>query len=175
MPRPQYAPLHETLHINTGSRVGNDARADHGTRRVTLGTDMILIERVLNGMRMRVQIPAEVYQGVRLLVGGYPESEIYQIEFAHRDPDLSVCLETLKDKREAESRAQLWAHFFARPLLKSTLTPEDWKELFISAPRRRCMTSVAKRRPRLLARRKQGNRENLATIHNDEREIICYE
>jgi hypothetical protein len=45
----------------------------------------------------------------------------------------------------------------------------------LPTPRRRCMTTVAKRRPRRLARRKPGNRENLAIIRRDEREIICYE
>jgi hypothetical protein len=136
---------------------------------------MILIERVLNGMKMRVHIPAKVYRGVRLVLSERPEGETFQIELAHRDPDLNVCLEASKDRQEAEDRQRLWAHFFTQPMLDSIFAPEDQKELFSSAPRRRCMTSVAKRRPRRLARRRVGNRENLAIIHSDEREIICYE
>jgi len=175
MTHPQHAPQQDNLRMNTSLRVAKDARADHGTRKVTLTSDMIRIERVLNGVKMRVHIPAKIYQGVSLLISQRPEGETYRIELAHRDPDLSVFLEAPKNKQEADDRQRLWADFFAKPLLESTLASEERKELFVSVPRRRCMTSVAKRRPHRLARRKHRNRENLAIIHNDEREIICYE
>jgi hypothetical protein len=178
MTLPQHASQHDDPQMNTSMRIAKDARADHGTRRVTLTNNMIHIERVLHGVKMRVHIPAKVYQGVRLLINERLEGDTYQIELAHHDPDLSVVLDASQDRQEAEDRQRIWAHFFEQPLLESAPAPiaaEDQKELFISAPRRRCMTHVAKRRPRRLARRKHGNRENLAIVHSDEREIICYE
>jgi len=175
MTLPQHALQQDNLQMNTSARIAKDARADHGTRKVTFTSDMIHIERVFDGMKMHVHIPAKVYQGVRLLISEHPDGKTYQVELAHRDPDLNLCLDAAQDKQEAEDHQRQWADFFAKPLLESAIAPGDWKELFILVPRRRCMTSVAKRRPRRFARRKPGNRENLAIVHCDEREIICYE
>jgi hypothetical protein len=157
-------------------RVANDPRADHGTRQISIAANMIHIERVLNGVKMRVRIPSHIYEGVTLLAREEPEGNIYEIALAHRDPDLSVSLDTLKDKDAATDLQQQWAQFFVRPVLdKGIAQAETTDPTSISAPRRRCMTHVAKRRPRLLARRKNRNLENLEIVWRDEREIICYE
>jgi hypothetical protein len=173
MARLQYA-----TQIETSSRFNPDARADHGTRRITLTPNAIHIERSLNGMKMRLQVSAKLYQGVALLVQDRPEGTIYELKLAHRDAELGIFLEALSDKQEAEDRQRQWAVFFARPALDNAFAPiesEDQNTIFLSAPRRRCMTTVAKRRPRRLARRKAGNRENLGIVRQGEREIICYE
>jgi hypothetical protein len=173
MSRPQNA-----TQIETSSRFDKDARADHGTRRIVLTPSAIQIERSLNGMKMRVHVPAKVYQGVTLLVQDRPEGEVYELQLAHRDTDLCVLLEASHNKQEAEDHQRQWATYFARPILGGDATPavsNEQPDIFLSTPRRRCMTSVAKRRPRRLARRKPGNRENLTITRQGEHEIISYE
>ncbi len=166
--------------IQTGSHLASDTRADHGTRLVTLSTRMIHIERVLSGMKMRVRVPTKVYAGVLLIAQQRPEGEIYEIKLSHRDPDLSVLLGSSMDKQKAEALRAQWTAFFAlesdadaaQPATTHALPPYS---ATAPKPRRRCMTAVAKRRPRRLIRRKPGNHENLAIVRHDEREIICYE
>jgi hypothetical protein len=163
--------------IETGSRLALDARADQGMRLITLANDMIRIERVLKGVKMRIHIPAQAYRGVMLQTRERQEGNVYEIRLMHPDPELSVFLEASKDRQKAEDLRQLWADFFARPDLESRLTFAASAEEKPIAPkaRRRCMTTVAKRRPRRVMRRKPGNHDNLATIRRGEREIICYE
>jgi len=139
---------------------------------------MIHIERVLKGVKMHVHIPSRIYEGVTLLTREAPGGNIYEIALAHRDPDLSVSLVTAQDKSEAEDLQQRWAQFFVRPVLDESFNPaesDDPTGLFLPSPRRRCMTHIAKRRPRRFARRTNRNLENLGTVRRGEREIICYE
>jgi len=163
--------------IKPGSYFAQDARADHGTRLITLRQDMIQIERALNGMKMRVHVPAQIYTGVTLTDCDGPDGKTYEIKLSHRDPELSVLLETAPERQEAENLRLEWAAFFSRPVLDSDLSvlnvSAQKKPAFL--PRRRCMTMVAKRRPRRAMSRKPGNRENLSIVRRDEREIICYE
>ncbi len=168
--------------IETGTHLAHDTRADHGTRLVTLTSSMIHIERVLRGMKMRVRVPTEVYAGVLLIAQRRPEGEIYEIKLSHRDPDLCVLLGASMDKQKAEELRSQWAVFFARPTLESdpdapnaSMSKPATRRAKTPEARRRCMTAVAKRRPRRIIRRKPGNRENLTIIRRDEREIICYE
>ncbi len=163
--------------IETGTRLALDSRADQGMRLITLANDMIRIERVLKGVKMRIHIPAQAYCGVTLQIRTRQEGDVYEVKLAHRDPELSVFLEASKDRQQAEDLRRQWMDFFVRPEREKHLalvTSGDTKAI-PSKPRRRCMTTVAKRRPRRLARRKGGNRENLAIIRRGEREIICYE
>jgi Family of unknown function (DUF6101) len=126
---------------------------------------------------MRIHIPAQAYCGVTLQTRMRQEGNVYEIKLAHPDPDLSVFLEASKDKQEAEDLRQQWTDFFVLPAPKTRLALVSSSDENTRLPkaRRRCMTTVAKRRPRRLARRKGGNRENLAIVRRDEREIICYE
>jgi len=163
--------------IKSGPHLAQDARADHGTRLITLRHDMIQIERVLSGMKMRVHVPAQIYIGVALIACDGPDGTAYEIKLSHRDPELSILLETSADRQEAENLRLEWAAFFGRPVLDSNLTfaGADAQKQPAFIPRRRCMTLVAKRRPRRALSRKPGNRENLLIVRRDEREIICYE
>jgi hypothetical protein len=163
--------------IETGTRFALDSRADQGMRLITLANDMIRIERVLKGVKMRIHIPAQAYCGVMLQTRERQEGTVYEIKLTHSDPELSVFLEASKDRQMAEDLRQQWADFFVPPDPGNNVAfaaSADAKPI-LSKARRRCMTTVAKRRPRRLARRKAGNHSNLAIIRRGEREIICYE
>jgi hypothetical protein len=164
-------------HIEAVSRLALDTRADQGMRLITLANDMIRIERVLKGVKMRIHVPAQAYCGVTLMTRARQEGDIYEIKLAHPDPDLSVFLEASNDKEQAEDLRRQWTDFFVQPVPESPVPFAGAADVKTSLPkaRRRCMTTVAKRRPRRVMRRKSGNRENLATVRRDEREIICYE
>jgi hypothetical protein len=163
--------------IETNKRLALDSRADEGMRLITLANDMIRIERVLKGVKMRIHIPAQAYCGVTLQARTRQDGDVYEIKLAHQDPDLSVFLEASNDRQQAEDLRRQWADFFVRPDPESRLglVASADEKLSPSKPRRRCMTTVAKRRPRRAIRRKPGNHHNLAIIRRGEREIICYE
>jgi hypothetical protein len=163
--------------IETGSRVALDARADQGMRLITLSNEMIRIERVLKGVKMRIYIPARAYCGIMLTTRALPEGDIYEIRLAHADPDFSVFLQASKDKGQAEYLCQQWSNFFMRPDPEGPypFTAAAKPKTQLPKARRRCMTTIAKRRPRRPAFRKPGNRANLAIVRRGEREIICYE
>ncbi len=153
--------------IEAFSRIAADHRADQGTRMILLASDMIRIDRVLHGMKMAIHVPVAAYRGVMLSVCEGQGDSHYEIKLAHRDPDLSIWLEAANTREAAQALLAQWGAFFGRPTLE--------EKTRLPKARRRCWTSVAKRRPRRLMRRKQGNGGNLLIVRRDEREIICYE
>ena len=98
----------------------------------------------------------------------------------HRDPALSVPLFTATDSLDVLAEWQTWARIFAMPMLVAE--PDGTlREAFprmggvrIEQPsaRKRRRGAIARRRPRILLRRKPGRREVDAAVHR-EREIIA--
>jgi hypothetical protein len=164
--------------FETAAHMAFDSRADQGTRWVKVTPDAIQIDRVLSGMKMHIHVPTEAYLGISLNMRDLGQCLIYEIGLAHRDPELSVTLESTDDRLFAMRLCQQWSVYLNQPVLGAlglSLSLASESPLTAAEPRRRCMTAVAKRRPRRLARRKGGNLGNLGMVRRGEREIICYE
>ncbi len=80
--------------VETFYRIAADPRADHGTRAIALAPDTIRIERLLQGVKMRIHVPVAAYRGVLLAARPDGDGEAYEIKLMHRDSDLCVTLDT---------------------------------------------------------------------------------
>jgi hypothetical protein len=144
--------------------VQSDPRADGWRREVMLARGRVQIARSVAGVRMRISLAANAYRGVLLRLRGLDDARFsYQIELAHRDPDLSVILLEASDDKDIQAEWRLWAKFLGLPTLvereEGRAEPERARlgELTIAQrkPRRRG-GAMARRRPRFLTRRKVG-------------------
>jgi hypothetical protein len=144
--------------------VAADPRADGRRREVMLARGRVQIARSVAGVRMKISLAASAYRGVVLRLRGFEEQRFsYEIELAHRDPDLSVTLLEASDDSEVQAEWRLWAKFLGLPALveRAEGRPEPdaarLGQLVVSRrkPRRRG-GAMARRRPRFLTRRKVG-------------------
>jgi hypothetical protein len=144
--------------------VAADPRADGRRREVMLARGSVQIARSVAGVRMNILLAASAYRGVVLRLRGADDARFsYQIELAHRDPDLSVTLLEASDDNEIQAEWRLWAKFLGLPTLvereEGRAEPERARlgEVVVSQrkPRRRG-GAMARRRPRFLTRRKPG-------------------
>ncbi len=130
---------------------------------------------------MVISVPVTAYCGVALEVQPADDgSPRYVLSLAHRDPDLDILLGDTQDCGAAASDWRHWAAWLGLP----RVTEEDGALRSLEArrrsdrrrlARRRCETSLGKRRPRFLMRRKAGDSRRTKVVHGDEREIISYE
>ncbi|HLJ71432.1 MAG TPA: DUF6101 family protein [Roseiarcus sp.] len=144
--------------------IAADPRADGRRREVMLARGRVQIARSVAGVRMKISLAASAYRGVILRLRGFEAQRFsYEIELAHRDPDLSVTLLEASDDGEVQAEWRLWARFLGLPALveREEGRPEPdaarLGELAVSPrkPRRRG-GAMARRRPRFLTRRKTG-------------------
>ena len=144
--------------------VAADPRADGRRREVMLARGRVQIARSVAGVRMKISLAASAYRGVVLRLRGFEEQRFsYEIELAHRDPDLSVTLLEASDDSEIQAEWRLWAKFLGLPALvereEGRPEPDATRlgELVVTQrkPRRRG-GAMARRRPRFLTRRKVG-------------------
>jgi hypothetical protein len=157
-----------------------DPRAEGGVRAIEIADGQVTIERSIAGVRMRLAIPATLYEGVALEVGSDEETGYrVAVRLAHEDPELDVLLFEAFDDQDVTAEWQLWANRLGLPLLVSELDgsfSEPFPRLgalLIAAPRpRRKPAHFAARRPRFLARRRVGRVVANPVIHK-EREIIA--
>lgn len=159
-----------------------DRRADEGKRRVRVGRRDVLIARRLAGISMLITIPVRAYRGIALDVrptdGG---GASYRLSLAHSDPDLDVVLTETADGGAVSADWKYWASYLDLPRLAAkdgdfeTLDPRIGQVAAPGPIARRRNTAVAQRRPRFAARRKAGIAARMDTVHDGEREIICYE
>jgi hypothetical protein len=157
-----------------------DWRADGGARRVRVTSSDILIARRFGGVKMSISVPVPAYQGVLLdLVASEDGAPRYRLLLAHRDRDLDVAL---AETRDADEAAKEWAYWAARLGLPRLAVTEAGAFTDVDAPEprpvvtpRRGASSVSRRRPRFLARRKTGAPVEGAAVFAGEREIISYE
>jgi hypothetical protein len=176
--------LHEGFSImNTAIRrttenyvTAPDARAEGHRRQVAVMRDAIAISRRFQGISMNLRIPVRSYQGVVLQVIEQGSTFLYRVTLQHRDPDLATILEESEDDRIVAAQWRGWARYFGLPALIE-LEPGDLRggiESTYVSRRRRRNHGMARRRPRILTRRRCGKPGGSA-IHRDEREIIAYE
>ncbi len=160
--------------------VQRDWRADGGDRRVRVTSSDIHIARRFGGVNMRISVPVPAYQGVLLdLATGEDGAPRYRLLLAHQDRDLDVVLAETADEGAAAADWADWAEWLGLPRLAPT-DAEEVDDAGASAPcatpiPRRGASSVLRRRPRFLARRKAGDAERLTSVFDGEREIISYE
>jgi hypothetical protein len=74
-----------------------DPRADSGSRIFRLAPHGVQIERVVAGVKMRLTVPIDSYQGVVLTCEDKFDQRFCRVTLAHRDPDLSVALHQATD------------------------------------------------------------------------------
>jgi hypothetical protein len=158
--------------------IASDPRADGRRREITLARSRVEIVRSIDGVRRNISLAASAYRGVVLRLRDGNERFAYELELAHRDPDLCVTLLEAEDDDEIQAEWRLWARYFGLPTLveleEGRAEPDAPRlgELAIAdrAPRRRGR-AMARRRPRFLARRKTG-RGSPGLSHAGLREIF---
>jgi hypothetical protein len=174
----------------------HDRRADNNSRSVHFEPERIVIMRRVVGVSMRVTIPVSNYNGIGVLLPNLAESRRgFQVSLVHDDPDLSVILHEDSNPLMIDAAIAEWAQYFGLPVIGDAAKPQSAtvaddlpQEISCSAmdlpqpasqttgiapaPRRRGAT-LARRRPRLYARRKQGELVRMAEVHTNEREIIA--
>ncbi len=159
-----------------------DRRADNGSREVILSRKGVSIARRLNGVAMFIQVPVSAYRGIALEIEPtHNGAAAYRLALAHPDPDLDILLVETQDSIAVAADWKYWASFLRLPRLtsrESGFEPLDSTIGGVVARRssaRRGASSVARRRPRFLARRKVGDKRRMSAVFAGEREIICYE
>lgn len=154
-----------------------DSRADGGVRTVYLDQRCIKIERVFDGVKMRLRVPVESYRGVVLTCEERAEQRLYRVTLAHRDCEFSVDLHAATDWTDVIAIWQRWARFFGRPAIFIEEAGQSEMPLPAAAParQRRRSATLSKRRPRILNRRRPGRVGTMANVLIGARELISYE
>ncbi|HVX91712.1 MAG TPA: DUF6101 family protein [Xanthobacteraceae bacterium] len=160
----------------------SDATADERVRLVDLSRERVILRRAVRGVPMAVSLPVSMYLGVAIrVVPPTAASEgAVAVVLEHRDPALSVPLFVAADGTDVIAEWQLWARVLDLPLLVADADGrlrEPFARLGAvrvasACERRRRRRGMAKRRPRILMRRKPG-RPAAATVIHREREIIA--
>ena len=161
----------------------NDAVADERVRHVELHPERVILRRAIQGMRIALNVPVQAYLGVSIRLSpeqeGTPAGVAVYLE--HRDAALSIELYTAENSDDVVAEWQLWSRVLGLPLLV-TGSDGEFSNPFprIGAvrckpptQRRRRRSSLSKRRPRFLARRRAGVTRGLPQVHQGEREIIA--
>ena len=159
-----------------------DASADEEVRLVEVHHEGVVVRRSVRGVAIAVALPVSAFLGVaiRLFPPDQTGGARVAVILEHRDPALSVPLFSATDSLDVLAEWQTWARIFAMPML---VADEDGtlREAFSMmgavradkpSARKRRRGSVARRRPRILLRRKPGSRCADAAVHR-EREIIA--
>jgi hypothetical protein len=161
----------------------NDAGADGHVRQIELHRERVILRRAVHGMRMAVGVPVAAFLGIaiRLNTSGSDTPGAITVCLEHRDRALSVPLFAAADSEEVLAIWQSWARVLGLPLLVARGDGEFQPpypcmgrvRLGEPACRRRRRTTIRKRRPRIMLRRKPGGFVKEPSLHRGEREIIA--
>jgi hypothetical protein len=159
-----------------------DELADGRARVIEIDREQVLLHRSVNGVRMRLRIPMEVFRGVAVRVLDWNDSEV-AITLEHPDPALTVALHRAEGIEDSAAEWQSWGRVLGLPLLiedvDGTLrSPVEMIGALMTgevALRRRRKTPLRKRRPYFLARRRGFGLGIASAVHRGEREIIAPE
>ncbi len=150
------------------TRGGVDPRADGARRTVHVGATLITIERVLDGVKMRIGVPVAAYRdlvvAVRLPAGRAA------LVLRHDDPELDVTLATGEATAMALA-AKDWALVLGRPIAVERACVSMAEA--IARRRKRGKPAHAARRSSFARRRGTGRAERSATSFAHEHEIIA--
>jgi len=175
----------ETAHPAAGPRAhpgalfNEDRRAEDRRRAIFFEPDRIVIKRTVCGMAMRVTVPIDRYRGLRYIFHTGARGGVYRVMLDHADPELGVILFESADSDLADAALSEWTRFFALagdggcdPGLAAP-TPHGLQLAEALPAARRRGATLAKRRPRLFARRQVGRLARMAVRFIGEAEIIA--
>ena len=95
-----------------------DPRSDDRRRIVEVARETVTIWRVVSGVSMTVRLTPEAYRGVTLRIRGLEGGRFhYEVRLAHRDPDLSVTLDSGDDLGGMEALWREWTAYLGLPAL----------------------------------------------------------
>src|SRR2546421_5686673 len=161
----------------------NDGVADERVRHVELQPERVILRRAVQGMRIALNVPVQAFLGVSIRLtpeqNGAPAGVGVFLE--HRDPALSIELYAAQNSGDVVAEWQLWSRVLCVPCLiagSDGVLSEPFPRLGAvrckpPAQRRRRRSSLSKRRPRFLARRRLGVTRLAPLVHRKEREIIA--
>jgi len=160
-----------------------DERADGHSRVVEIDREQVLLHRSVNGVRMRLRIPIEVFRGVAVRVLDWGSPDVVAITLEHPDPALTVTLHSDAGFENSAAEWQSWGSVLGLPLLIEDIDGELRRPVEMigaliageAALRRRRKTPLRKRRPYFMARRRGFGPGIAPAVHRNEREIIAPE
>ncbi len=165
------------------SFTADDAVADESVRHVELHPERVILRRAVQGMRIALNVPVQAFLGVSIRLtpeqDGMPAGVGVYLE--HQDPALSIELYAAQNSDDVVAEWQLWSRVLSVPCLVAGTDGAFSKpfpmlgavRLKAPAQRRRRRSSISKRRPRFLARRRSGASRPAPLVHQGEREIIA--
>ncbi|MGD0633713.1 MAG: hypothetical protein ABSA13_05490 [Beijerinckiaceae bacterium] len=148
----------------TVTRHAYDPRADSRLRTVHMSMTQVSIERVMDGIKMRIAVPVAAYDALRVRV--HAPRGVATLTLSHDDPDLNVELAS-GEATEIAIAAKAWAAVLEKTLVIEAgvlMRPPEPRSLKRPKPSRR--SSFSKRR-------KPGLLGLLGTSFKGEREIIA--
>jgi hypothetical protein len=161
----------------------NDAVADERVRHVELHSERVILRRAVQGMRIALNVPVKAFRGVSIRLT--PEQDDkpagVAVYLEHIDPALSIELYAAENSDDVVAEWQLWSRVLGVPPLVAG-SDGSFSEPFprlggvlckAPAQRRRRRSSLARRRPRFLTRRRPGVSRLVPLVHAGEREIIA--
>lgn len=143
-----------------------DSRADGGHREIFCSPHHVAIKRRVQGIAMQLEVPARSYMGVVLSIfTGRDGLPFYRISMPHPDADLAIVLFEARDDRDILAVWKAWARYFALPKLLERRPGELECEtnqigalaMGLRPLWRRRGGSLAKRKPKLLNRRRNAH------------------
>lgn len=126
------------------------------------------MSRPVAGLACRIRVPVRQYDAVAVLMR---DERRHVIRLMHRDAGLSIDVEEFATLETAEEYRDRLARFLDLPPMLMAGAPASDNRRAAADPQPRRGTSVRRRRPRFLARRRSGARGSLAKIEG--REIIA--
>ena len=159
----------------------SDAGADGRVRDIELHRERVVLRRSLSGMRMALNVPVKVFDGIslQLVPGEGGEADLLAIVLEHSDPSLTLPLYLTPRPDEALAEWRAWSEVLGVPvLLASSVASSASAQLgHLSIerprPRRRRRSILKKRRPSILMRRGFGKITRATPVYRGEREIIA--
>jgi Family of unknown function (DUF6101) len=153
----------------------SDAAADERVRQVELHRDRVVVRRSLRGMRMAVNMPLSAFAGISLKLA----PGLVAVTLEHRDPTLALPLYVSEQTDDAAAEWRTWGNVLGLPLLveddgklREPYTRIGGVRTNRLQARRRSRSTLCKRRPSILMRRKL-RRLGAVPVHRGEREIIA--
>jgi hypothetical protein len=160
-----------------------DDAADGRVRVIDLHSRRVVVRRSVRGMPMAISLPVAAFRGVSIRLQGKPDEPptAIAIVLEHRDPALCLPLFAASEDEEIVADWQSWGRVLGLPLLVGE-RDGSLREPFVrigalrvEAPtwRRRRRTAIARRRPRVLLRRRAAKWSTTPLSYRGEREIIA--
>jgi hypothetical protein len=142
-----------------------DPRADGARRTVHLSADGVVIERAVQGIRMKVGVPVQAYRD--LVICLRPASGRATLKLRHDDSELDVVIGSGEALEVARS-ARAWS------IVTGKTVAIEASSVAMRAPfARKTSRKVQGRRSRFAQRRKPGHLARLTVSFAGEREIIA--